>query len=359
MASLWQRLTGRTETRAAQPTIPSRAATLVTADSALTLSAVYRAVSLLGTSVAGLRLESFRYATDMEVKIPNPVLVNNPSLEDTRRDFLFQTVVSLALDGNAFWLKTPDSRGGTNNLTILPPNAVGIRLDGVNGLTGRKVFEYMGETYGEDRIQHLKLFSRPGVLRGLSPVQSAARDVAAILDLRDFAATWFGSAGVPTGVLKTSLNISKEDAEAMTAVWHNKQQNRQIAVLGSGFEYQAVPLSPRDALFTDVQSQAVQQVARLFGIPARMLLTGVDGTSDTYTNMVDEMQIFYRTTLMNYLDTISDALSACLPRGTRTAFAFEDLFRADPANRFAMWQTAIAAGFMTIDEVRMKEGLNG
>jgi phage portal protein BeeE len=90
-----------------------------------------------------------------------------------------------------------------------------------------------------------------------------------------------------------------------------------------------------------------------------MLLTGVDGSSDTYTNMVDEMQIFYRTTLMNYLDTIADALSACLPRGTRTAFAFEDLFRADPANRYAMWQTALAAGFMTIEEVRMKEGLNG
>ena len=359
MASLWQRLTGRTETRAAQPTIPSRTATYVNADSALTLSAVYRAVSVLGTSVAGLRLESFRYATDMEVKIPNPVLVNNPSLEDTRRDFLFQTVVSLALDGNAFWLKTLDSRGGTNNLTILAPNAVGVRLDGVDGVSGRKVFDYMGKTYYEDRIQHLKLFSRPGVLRGVSPVQSASRDVASILDLRDFAANWFGSAGVPTGVLKTNLNISKDDAEAMTAVWHNKQQNRQIAVLGSGFEYQAVALSPRDALFTEVQSQAVQQVARLFGIPARMLLTGVDGTSDTYTNMAEEMSIFYRTTLMNYLDAIADALSACLPRGTRTAFAFEDLFRADPANRYLMWQTAIAAGFMTTDEVRMKEGLNG
>ncbi len=89
MASLWQRLTNRAETRAVQPTIPSRSATLVTGDSALTLTAVYRAVSILGTSVAGLRLETYRFATGMEMKIPNPVLVNNPSLEDTRRDFLF------------------------------------------------------------------------------------------------------------------------------------------------------------------------------------------------------------------------------------------------------------------------------
>lgn len=358
MASIWQRLTGRTETRAAQPTIPSRSATFVSADTALTLTAVYRAVDIIATSISGLRLETFRYASGLEQKIPNPLLVNNPSLEDTRRDFMFMTAVSLLLDGNAFWLKTPDTRGGTNNLTILPANAVGVRLDGVNGLTGRKVFDYMGETYGTDRIQHLKAFSRAGVLRGISPIQSCSKDIASIIDLRDFAANWFSSGGVPTGVLKTNLQLSKDDAEAMTAVWHNKQQNRQIAVLGSGFEYQAVALSPRDALFTDVQAQAVQQVARMFGIPARMLLTGVDGSSDTYSNMVDEIQVFYRTSLMSYLNTIEDALSACLPRGTATRFVFEDLFRADPAGRIEMYANAIAAGIMTVEEVRLKEGLN-
>jgi HK97 family phage portal protein len=358
MASIWQRLTGRVETRAVQPTIPSRSATLVTADSALTLSAVYRAVNIIATTVSSLRLETFRYAGGMEQKIPNPLLVNNPSLEDSRRDFLFMTAVSLLLDGNAFWLKTPDTRGGTNNLTILPPNAVGIRLDGANGLTGRKVYDYLGETYTADRIQHLKAFSRAGVLRGISPIQSASKDIASIIDLRDFAANWFSSGGVPTGVLKTSLQLSKDDADAMTATWHNKQQNRQIAVLGSGFEYQAVALSPRDALFTEVQSQAVQQIARLFGIPARMLLTGIDGSSDTYTNMVDELQVFYKTTLMGYLNTIEDGLSACLPRGTATRFVFEDLFRADPAARIQMFADAIAAGIMTVEEVRMKEGLD-
>ncbi len=51
------------------------------------------------------------------------------------------------------------------------------------------------------------------------------------------------------------------------------------------------------------------------------------------------------------------ALSECLPRGTRTEFNFEGLFRADMANRFNMYETAIRAGFMTTEEVRRKEGL--
>ena len=130
-----------------------------------------------------------------------------------------------------------------------------------------------------------------------------------------------------------------------------------MAVLGQGFEWQTVQLNPRDALFTDVQVQQVQAIARLFGIPARLLLTGVDGSSDTYTNLQDENQVFYRHTIMAYTDAISDALSECLPRGTRTEFNFEGLFRADMANRFNMYETAIRAGFMTTEEVRRKEGL--
>ncbi len=356
MASLWSRISGKTEVRAVQPTIPSRAATSVTPDSSLTLTAVYRAVQIIATPVSKMQLETFRFATGMEQKIENPLLVNKPSLDDTRRDFLFQTVVSLALEGNAYWLKSYGSNGQVNNLTILPASAVSVYLS--EGTTGSKLFGYMGKTYSASQIEHLKLFSRAGYLKGVSPIESCRADLAASLDLRDYAANWFSSAGVPTGILKTNQMINSEDAAAITTNWHNKQQDRQVAVLGSGFEYQQVSLSPKDALFTEVQQQAVQQIARLFGVPARLLLTGVDGTSDTYSNLQDENQVFYRHTLMAYTDAIADALSNCLDRGTRVDFNFEGLFKADQSARYQNWKTAIEAGFLTIDEVRAKEGMN-
>ena len=108
---------------------------------------------------------------------------------------------------------------------------------------------------------------------------------------------------------------------------------------------------------TGVATQAVQQIARMFGIPARLLLTGVDGTSDTYSNLTDENQIFLRHTLTAYTDTIADAISNCLPRGTRVEFDFSKLFAADPKSRYEMYAIALANGFMTADEVRIKEGL--
>jgi HK97 family phage portal protein len=222
----------------------------------------------------------------------------------------------------------------------------------------RIVYDYLGKRYTKTEIEHLRIFSKAGVLKGVSPIESCRKDISAAIDLRDYAGNWFTAAGVPTGVLKTNAMLNKEDADQVTNNWHNKQQNRQIAVLGNGFEYQAIALSPKDALFTEVQDQQVQAVARLFGVPARLLLTSVPGASDTYTNLQDENQVFYRHTLMAYTDAITDALSNCLPRGNRVEFDFEHLFKADVAARYNYYKIAIEAGILTAEEVRTKEGLN-
>lgn len=361
MASLFSRFTKQAEVRAAQPTIPTRTAAVVTPDSALTLTAVYRAVQIIATPISKMTINTYRYATGIEVKVENPVLVNKPSINDNRRDFLFQTVADLALSGNAFWFKNYGSNGQVNNLTILPASAVNVQnpytKDGKPDFS-RIVYDYMGTQYTKNEIEHLKIFSRAGYLRGVSPIESCRKDISAAIDLRDYAGNWFTSAGVPTGVLKTNQMLNAADAEAVTSNWHNKQQNKQIAVLGNGFEYQAIALSPKDALFTEVQDQQVQAIARLFGVPARLLLTSVPGASDTYTNLQDENQVFYRHTLMAYTDAITDALSNCLPRGVRIEFDFEHLFKADVAARYNYYKTGIDAGFLEVQEVRTKEGLN-
>ena len=362
MASILDRLLGRTpEVRASQPTIPVRQSSVVTPDTALSLTAVYRALQIIATPISKMTINTYRYATGIELKVENPVLVNNPSLDQNRRDFLFQTVTDLALDGNAYWLKNYGSNGQVNNLTILPAKSVSPSYpkmkDGTTDYS-KIVYDYLGKRYSKQEIEHLRIFSRAGVLKGVSPIDSCRKDISAAIDLRDYALNWFTSAGVPTGVLKTNQMLNKAEADEVTSNWHNKQQNRQVAVLANGFDYQQIALSPRDALFTEVQDQQTQAIARLFGIPPRLLITSVPGSSDTYTNLQDENQVFFRHTLMAYTDAITDALTNCLPRGTRVEFDFEHLFKADVAARYNYYQTAIAAGILTAEEVRTKEGLD-
>ena len=361
MASIFDRLLRRPERRAAQPTIPTRHPAVVNPTTALSLTAVYRAVQIIGTPISKMTINTYRFATGIELKVENPVLVNNPSIQQNRRDFLFQTVASLALEGNAYWLKNFGSNGQVNNLTILPASAVQPSWPRMNNGAidySTVVYDYLGTRYTEREMEHLRIFSQAGQLLGVSPIASCYKDISAAIDLRDYAGNWFTAAGVPTGILKTNAMLNKDDAETVTANWHYKQQNRQVAVLGNGFEYQQIALSPKDALFTEVQDQQVQAVARLFGVPARLLLTSVPGASDTYTNLQDENQVFYRHTLMAYTDAITDALSNCLPRGNRVEFDFEHLFKADVAARYNYYKVAIDAGILTPEEVRTKEGLD-
>ena len=359
MATLWQRLTGRAKIETREIAIPTRSSSAVSTTSALSLTSVYRCVQIIATPISkALPLETFRYAGGLELKIENPVLVNNPSLQETRRDFIFATVSSLALEGNAFWYKTVDARGQVINLTLIPAQAVGVRLDGPTGQTGNKIYDYLGKTYTANEFEHLRLFTIAGNLRGTGPVQAAMDDISAALDLRDYATGWFQNAGVPTGVLKTNKMLNKEQAEEITTNWNNKQATRQVAVLSEGFDYQPTQLTPKDALLTEYQSQITQNIARLFGVPARLLLTGVDGSSDTYSNLSDEQITFWRHTLQNYTDVIEDALSKCLPRGTRVAFNYEGLFKADQKGRYEAYSIATAGQpWLTPDEVRAKENL--
>ena len=359
MASLWTRIFGSpVEQRAAQPTIPTREAAVVTADTALTLTAVYRAVQIIATPISKMPIETYKYATGIELKVENPVLVNKPDINSNRRDFIFQTVTSLALEGNAFWFKQYGSSGQVNNLTLLPASAVSVSYVDSQDITKGVKYNYAGKDYTSREVEHLKLFTKTGNLRGISPIEACKKDLSAALDLRDYAKNWFTSAGVPTGILKTSQALNAEQADTITNNWHNKQQNRQIAVLGNGFDYQQVALSPREALFTDIVEQNTVSIARLFGVPARLLITTVPGGSDTYTNLQDENAIFWRHTLMSYTDAITDALSNCLPRGTRVEFDYQHLFRADVETRYNYYSAGITAGFLSVEEVREKEGLN-
>lgn len=358
MASIWQRIFNPTETRATTPaSVPPRSTTIASPESALSLTAVWRSVQILATSVSNLGWQTKRYATGIEMVVDNPVFINNPSLIQTRHQFLYATVSELALTGNAFWVKNYGSNGQVNDVTLLPSSAVTVQLSEPNNVFSARTYFYLGNSFDSRQIEHLQLFPRAGWLKAPSPIQICGDDIVAALDLRDYQANWFSSAGIPSGVLKTNREISKEDADAITAAWHEKQATRQLAVLAN-MDYQAIQLNPQEAMFTQVSAQSIQSIARLFGIPARKLLTGVDGTSDTYSNLTDEESAFYRETLQAYTRPIQDALSNCLPRGSRVEPLWEDLILSKTA-RISMWKDAIDAGIVSAEYAAQKEGLNG
>jgi HK97 family phage portal protein len=333
---------------------PPRSATSgVTTNDALSLASVYRSVSIIATAMKQLGIHVYR--DDAEVT-PTPLVIRQPDIKITREVWMEQTINSLALAGNAYWLIGRNGRGETINLEVLNPFEMMIQTDDYGTAL---YYVYRGITRYELRdIQQLAMMRVPGNVYGLGPIQAAQKELLNARDTRDYASVWFTDSGIPNGVLKSDQMLSPDQAAAAKDAWNlTAGAKNGVAVLGNGLTYQPMYLNPRDAMFLEAQAFNVQQIARLFGVPANMLLASVDGNSMTYSNMEQEQMGFVRYTLSQYIVEIESALSHLLTRGTMVKINVDSLLRSDTLTRYQAHQIAIASGWMTIDEVRAIEDM--
>lgn len=345
------------ETRAGSIFPPPRSASAgVSTQDALSLAAVFRAVSILSTAIKQLSIHVYRDG----VELPStPLWIRQPDPKQTRAAFLEQTVNSLALSGNAFWrVYRNDTRNEVIKLECLNPFDVLIQSDDYGNL---KNYVYRGtQTLSTNDIQQLSLLRVPGNLYGLGPIQSAQRELLAITSTRDYVSEWFAKGGTPAGILKTDQMLNGEEAQAAAEAW-NALGSGKTAVLGNGLSFQSTYLSPKDAQFLETQSFGVEQVARLFGIPVNLMATALQGGSMTYSNIEQELISFTRFTLAAYYVEIEEAMTNLLPgRLTNVAkMNIDALLRSDTLTRYQAHQIALDpnTGWLDKNEVRGIEGL--
>lgn len=333
---------------------PSRSTTTsksVGVGEAFSLPAVYRAISILTIATKQMSIDVVKNNETVNA----PALIKKPNVDMSRSSFIEQTVVSLASQGNAYWVIERDAQSKVINLTPLNPLDMTVQTNKAGKVTG---YSYNGRQINPTDIKHLKLLQLPGHGEGLGPIQAAQHELRGTLDTRDYATTWFSKSGIPGGILKTDSIIDSSDAMQLKETWNETAGAKNgVAVLGSGYTYQAVYLKPEEVQFLQVQQFSITQIARLFGVPASLMLAANDGTTMTYANVSQEWLGFVRFSLMQYLILIEDALSDFLPGSQRAKFNIEAILRSDTTTRYAAHASALAAGWMTKNEVRTIEDL--
>lgn len=337
--------------------IPSREVSgrSVSSREALSLGAVYRAVEIRAVAAKQISIDSIRNGQPLD---PVPGLLRRPDPFMSRAQFVEMTVMSMNLNGNAYWRVTrdPDTRA-VSSLEVLNPNDVVIRTSNTGRVLG---YQYQGRDYSVNDIHHLSRMRIPGSPYGLGPIQAAQAELRGAIDVTGYAADWLFNGDVPSGILTSDSIVMPEDATRAKEQWEESRGGRRsVAVLGKGLSYQQVFLSPKDAQFIESQQWSVQQIARLFGVPSSLMMVAVDtnGSSQTYQNVEQDWLGFVRFGLMNDLMEIEDALTEFLPSTQRAKFNIEALLRADTKSRYEAHSLALSAGWMTKDEVRGIEGL--
>lgn len=356
LASLWRPARAALQARRGRPAIQHVDGDGITlrytasGDNPEALDSVYRALAILEGSISQLTLDRYSRVLARPRGSATRDLQRMLGDDTPLPGFLAETTRSLAMTGNA-WIRHTDTPTGPR-VRLLDPRRCNAVLDWA---TSEKTITYDG--IRADDILQLRLTHAAGEPLGVSPIQAWADGLAGALDANHYAASWTQRGGRPTGILTTDQTLSADDAKR----WKQSANETMtpaggVAVLGSGLTYKQCYLTPAELQLLDVKKVNTISVARIFGIPARLMLTSGDGDSKTYANMEQESILFVRHTLMPYMREIEQALSSLMVDDVR--FNVDGFLRPDTTTRYAAHKVALEAGFLTVDEVRAIEGLN-
>jgi len=345
------------------PPSRERASAAVSARDAVGLTSVYRAFDILTTAALQISFDSIRNGEALP-SLDTPAILRRPDITTDRESFIEQTVLALASEGNAYWRKLRGSNSEVIALQPLNPHEV---LPQQDARTKRISYHHKGEAIPASDIEHLYRMKLPGQLRGIGPIQAARLSIRGALETQQYANTVFDGSGQPSGILTSEQQLTSAETTTARNRWNGLDDDGEplpttsnpsgVKVLGKGLNYKPILISPKDAQWVEAQQFSVTEVARLFGIPASLLLAAVEGSSTTYSNVEQDWLAFSRFTLMGYLRKIELAFTRLIPNGQTARANLEALLRPDTTTRYAAHGQALSDKWMTVDEVRAIEKL--
>lgn len=350
----------------------------VTPETALASAPVFACVKVLAESVAVLPLLLYQRLVDgSKTRAPEhplfDVLHRRPNQWQTAFEFWSMSVSHVALRGNAYSQIVPGRRGPVDQLIPLHPDRVRV----VREESGRLTYEVRPRATGNDRTTaaapfvltqdqmfHLRGPFSNGVV-GQNPIEIAREPIGLSLAAQEYAARFFQNDATPGGVLehpgvgKGAISAEAEKTvrdsfvTAQTGVHRHKP-----AVLAEGMTYHQIGMTNKDAQFIEARKFSAVDIARIFRVPPHLI-----GILDraTFSNIEQQAIDFVIYTLSAWLVSIEQAISRDLivrPDVFFAEFLVEGLLRGDAKTRSEFYASGIQNGWMTRNEVRMRENLN-
>lgn len=347
----------------------------VNEDTALTYSAVYRAVAILATTGGSLPIKLCRRSERngrevRETVYDHPVayaLNREPNYEQTPMTWCEYLIASMALRGNGYneisWGKTEDKRV---ELWSLQPAGMSVKRQEIDptAKTRPLTYEYTVETskivLEPSQVLHVPLYG-DGVV-GKSPISLARQGIGLGLAAEGFGSTWFGHGSQPSGILthpgKIGDKLRTKMREAIEERHGGISNANRIMVLEDGMTWTQIGVAPEDAQFLETRQFQITDIARWFGIPPHML--GEMGRA-TWNN-VEQLAIEFVTyTLRPYLIRIEQEINRKLLKNEPdlyVKFSVDALLRGDSAARFARYEIGHRIGMFNINDVLELEDRN-
>lgn len=335
-------------------------APLVSDINAMTLSAVWRAVSIISGTIASLPLRTLETVTDGSRERTVSVL-DNPASGQTMTPYEWKELVliHLLLRGNAYLQHLYNGAGALVGLWPVYPGSVSVIHD-ENYPSGKR-FE-VAQTDGTVRqfdttsMTHIHGPSLDGFM-GLSPIAQARMSIGTGLNGEKAASRMFINGAMISGLVTPTGDetLTEEDAAVLKADLGRKMAGSEnagsIAVVNKALTFTPWTMTARDAEFLASRAFSIEEIARWFGVPPHLLAQTEKQTS-WGKGVAEQNDGLARYTLMPWTTRIEERLTMLLPRNKSAEFDYSGFLRPAPETEIPLILQQVETGFITPNEGR-------
>ena len=333
------------------------------------LTAYYRAISLISSTLGSLPLKVYDHDTRAQATQDVKVL-RYPNPAQTRFEF-WQTMYANALTwGNAFAIKTVTGPNRiVTQLTPVHPSKVLVEMvlptdENPSGKLFHIETKFGRQTGTPESVFHLPYLAVDGY-EGLRPLLLSRQVLGVALAAEQTAAGFYANGSLLSGVLETDAKLDAEQAGRLKAGWRQRISGARnagdIAVLDAGAKFRPISIPPEDAELLASRQFGVTEIARLFGIPPH-LLGDVSGSTSWGSGIEQQFIGWVQTSLGGWITLAEQRINRELMPGGEDSplyaeYTLEGLLRGDSASRAEFYSKAIQWGWMNRNEVRVRENM--
>lgn len=345
----------------------------VSEQNSLGVTALWRALKILGEGIASLEVEVFREDADgNKTKLPtHPVarLLREPSPLYTDFQFFELQTVLAAFRGNCFAIINRDGRGRARSLRYVHPSSVRVDVVGEEILYQMTLPSQMTvERFGRDVLHVANMALKrdfEGVL-GLDLLDVHRTALSNAIGVGKYSETFVNNGISVAGALThETKSLSKEKREETSRQVKEKfsgpEASGSVMVLDEGWKFEPINLRPEDSMFLNSGKLSVEDISRMTGVPMH-LLSSLDRA--TFSNIEQQSREYVTYTLLPWaqrweaemnrkLFTESERFS---PDGSRTycKFNLEPLMRGDTEAQSKFIQVLMQYAIASPNEIRKR-----
>ena len=331
----------------------------VSVDEAMRFTAVYAAIRIRSNTIASLpkqvfdlsgkgRSVAYGHAVAKLLKRPNQY----------QNTFHFWNFVNISLDGwgNAFVIIKRDE--AANPTALYPIHASNVQIQFIEGKKWYKVTgtKWIDGSYSDEDMLHFYNYSVNGI-NGVSPIVYNGSAIQSGIGATNFGNEFFESKGNIKAVLETDQMLDQRKAEAFL---NNFNESKKFGnpLLTHGVKWKTVTLSPEAAQMLQTRTFAIQDVARIFGVPPHLL---AELSRSTFSNIEHQDIEFVKHYIRPTVKMMEEELDRKLffdDERMETKMNLDGLVRGDMTARSTFYHNLVLDGVMTRNEVRELENLN-